>query len=53
MGIEELNQNLGINSELSKAFEAAFNSAEKVDDFTVSNKHLGDANGGWSKFSRK
>jgi len=26
---------------------------EKVDDFTVSNKHLGDANGGWSKFSRK
>jgi len=26
---------------------------EKVDDFTVSNKYLGDANGGWSKFSRK
>ena len=46
-----MDQNSGINSELSKAFEVAFNVTEKVDYFTVSNNHLGDANGGWSKFS--
>ncbi|MDO6355966.1 DNRLRE domain-containing protein [Caloramator sp. CAR-1] len=39
------------NSVLKKASEAAFKAAKKVDDFTVSNKHLMDAGGRWQKFA--
>jgi len=39
------------NSVLKKASKAAFKAAKKVDDFTVSNKHLMDAGRRWQKFA--